>query len=282
MKKKLFTAFLALMMISGTAYAATAINGMYKGRQIVKVVVNGEVVKSTVPGQLIDNSTMLPLRAIAESLGASVTWDGKKAQASITTTKTPAQPVETGQPETSGLSLAELNTIGNAVGIVYAYDSANKFLGSGSGFVVGGSTFVTNAHVAKNATSLRVDFGEQTTTVQVKDALFKNDIQDLIGVKITGQPGLKISSTQPKQNDPVYALGFPHRRFTISDGKITNILDQSGTIQHTAETDGGSSGGCLINEDGEVIGITNGGVDGTDWNYAIQSKYLQDELNKIK
>jgi S1-C subfamily serine protease len=274
MKKKLFTAILALMMISSTAYAATAINGMYKGRAVVKVVVNGEVVKSTVPGQLIDNATMLPLRAIAESLGASVTWDGKKAQASITTTQTPTQPVET------GLTLEQLNKIGESVGLVYVLNAQGQQIGTGSGFITSGNVFVTNWHVAENATSLRIEFENKSVTVQTKDALFKNEVADLFGVKVDGYPSLKLNTELPEKGDKVYSLGYPHKKFTITEGNVI-LFSYVNTFVHDAKTEPGSSGGIVTDSTGNVIGINVGITEGTTGSHAIPSKVLQEELNNL-
>jgi hypothetical protein len=41
------------------------------------IVKNGEQIKLDVPAKIIGNRTMVPARAIAESFGASVEWDGK-------------------------------------------------------------------------------------------------------------------------------------------------------------------------------------------------------------
>ncbi|WP_091176582.1 DL-endopeptidase inhibitor IseA family protein [Paenibacillus sp. 1_12] len=42
---------------------------------VVKLMVNGAEIHSEVPAQIIDGSTMIPARALAEALGAKVTWD---------------------------------------------------------------------------------------------------------------------------------------------------------------------------------------------------------------
>lgn len=42
---------------------------------IVKLLVNGEEIHSEVPAQIIDGTTMIPARALAEALGAKVSWD---------------------------------------------------------------------------------------------------------------------------------------------------------------------------------------------------------------
>lgn len=53
-------------LFSSVSFAAPA---------IVKMIVNGKVITSEVPPQIIDGSTMIPARALAESLGAKVIWD---------------------------------------------------------------------------------------------------------------------------------------------------------------------------------------------------------------
>lgn len=273
MKRKILIGVIALFTLCSTAYAAVAINGLYKGRPIVSVLVNGQKVVSAVPGQIIDNSTMLPLRAIAESLGADVKWDQSRYQASVTIPQEPVQPVQT------GLSLEQLNEVGKSVGLVYAFDSNKQLLGTGSGFVVNG-TFVTNWHVAEKATSLEIWFGNQSKTVNVSDAAFNNITNDLIGFTLTGYPSVKLNTEQPNKGDKVYALGYPHRKFQLSEGNIL-FFTVVGNITHSATTDNGSSGGILINSAGEVIGITNAGMDGTEYNNAIPAQTLQDELNKL-
>ncbi len=262
MMKKVLFGFLAFFLIGGTAYAAGSSN-------LVSVLVNGKPVQS---GQIINNSTMLPLRAVAEALGAKVDWDNTKKQASITMTQTAAQEHQT------GLTLEQLNKIGESVGLVYAKDAAGQLIGTGSGFIVN-DVFVTNWHVAEKSASLEIWFANKSETVNVTDAAFKDTDADLIGFPMMGYPSVKLSAEKPEKGVRVYALGYPHRKFQISEGALLffSVTDE---ITHSAATDNGSSGGILINSSGEVIGITDAGMDGTEYNNAIPAKVLQDELNE--
>lgn len=270
MKKKLLIGLIALMTISGTAYAA--VNGTYKGRDIVSVLVNGKKVTSAVPGQLIDGATMLPLKAIAETLGARVDWDNIKKQASITTAQIPMQ-----QPA-QGLTLTQLNKVGESVGLVYQLDAQGKQIGTGSAFVVDGIA-VTNWHVADgNAVSLMIDFGSSIQTVAIKDAVFKNESADLIGFKVNGVAGLQLNTADPKNKAKVYALGFPNRKFTITEGMFVSKWNDD-RWDHSAKTGSGASGGALINDKGEVIGVTTESNDG-GINIAVRASILALELNK--
>lgn len=273
MKRKILFGFLSFFLLASTAYAAVAVNGLYKGRSIVKVTVNGKTVKSSVPGQIVDGATMLPLRAIAEALGARVDWDNRKYQASITT---PPAPIK------QGLSLAELNKIGESVGLVYQLDAQGRQIGTGSAFVTDGIA-VTNNHVADGeAVSLRIDFGQKQFTVKVADAVFKSVEKDLIGFKVDGVPGLTLNTNEPKKGDKVYALGYPYHRFTITEGEYGYVSELNGNkLVHNANQEPGSSGGALISVTGEVIGISVAGFDNSSISMAIPASTLKAELDKL-
>lgn len=82
MKRKV-ALVLALVLISACTVYAAAVNGNFGGLPIVKVKINGETLSSDVPGVVLQGRTVLPARAIAESLGAVVSWDAASMTASI-------------------------------------------------------------------------------------------------------------------------------------------------------------------------------------------------------
>jgi hypothetical protein len=60
----------------GTAYAYADNQGLFKGFQKVKVMVNSkELSNLSVPGFVIDGKTVLPLRDLADAVNAVVLWD---------------------------------------------------------------------------------------------------------------------------------------------------------------------------------------------------------------
>jgi hypothetical protein len=61
--------------------------------------VNGESKKLTVAPQMINNRTMIPLRAVSEALGATVGWDGKTTTALITSLSIEKDVTPPQQPE---------------------------------------------------------------------------------------------------------------------------------------------------------------------------------------
>lgn len=62
------------MLVMGTVHASS-MNGDYKGNPVVNVKVNGNTLNPEVPAQVIDGSTLLPLRAVADAFGADIKWN---------------------------------------------------------------------------------------------------------------------------------------------------------------------------------------------------------------
>lgn len=270
MRRKLILALALFLLTCGTAYAAA--NGYYKDRPIVRVFVNGQEVKSTVPGQIIDGSTMLPLRDIAEALGARVDWDQATYSAKITTQSSPVEVQE-------GLSLAELNKIGESVPILYVYDANGNYLGQGSGFVYN-DLIITNHHVVAGAAQIEVRFGGKVEKVAA-NLVFDNPDTDLAAFRLPGYPSLKLASNEPKKGDKVYVLGYPDHKFTITEGTITAFTTFGNDISHDAVTNPGSSGGPVVNTSGEVIGVSVGGGLHPKYNSAVHLSKLIAEVDKL-
>jgi len=68
MRKKttiLLSSVIIGVLFSGVAYSASGI----------KLMVNGHLIQPEVPPQIIDGSTMVPIRAVSEALGANVQWN---------------------------------------------------------------------------------------------------------------------------------------------------------------------------------------------------------------
>lgn len=84
MKRKIAIILAVVLLLStGIVYAAS-VNGTFAGLPIVNVIVNGETLKTEVPGVVLQGKTLLPARAIAESLDSAVSWDQTTMTATIT------------------------------------------------------------------------------------------------------------------------------------------------------------------------------------------------------
>jgi hypothetical protein len=81
MKKKILAIVLLSFLVVGVVSAA--VNGVYKGKDIVKVTFNGEAVPAdTVPGYLESGSTMIPL-GLLRKMGFEVDWNNKTLTANV-------------------------------------------------------------------------------------------------------------------------------------------------------------------------------------------------------
>lgn len=71
-----------MAFLSGTVFA-NAVNGLYHGKPIVNLIVEGEKVNSKVPAFIMDGTTMVPIRVITETLGMEVGWEQDAYTANI-------------------------------------------------------------------------------------------------------------------------------------------------------------------------------------------------------
>ncbi|MBP1155450.1 MULTISPECIES: DL-endopeptidase inhibitor IseA family protein [unclassified Paenibacillus] len=62
--------------VSGVVLGSVLFSGIsLAAPKVVKLMVNGSEIHSEVPAQIIDGSTLIPVRALSEALGAEVIWD---------------------------------------------------------------------------------------------------------------------------------------------------------------------------------------------------------------
>jgi S1-C subfamily serine protease len=265
LKKKVFTLVLSLSLFASGIAAASSQWGQFNGMEIVKIRVNGTEINPEIPGHIEEGSTMLPLRAVSQYLGANVQWHPDDYSVDISTPK-------------PTLSLKQLNKIGEPVGIVYALDASGNYISQGSGFLLDGGVFVTCSHVIiANTKSLYIDVNGKTYTTSTY--LFNDPETDLAAVKIDAPAAVKYTTTFPVAGEKVYSLGFPNGKFQISEGFFVKSDGQE--ITHTAMTYHGSSGGILVNSVGEIVGITSSGALNTESNGAIPISVALQELDKL-
>lgn len=162
-------------------------------------------------------------------------------------------------------------------------DLSGKAISSGSGFIIDSSgKIVTNQHVISGASGGRVVLSDKTSyeisSVSAADASL--DIA-IIQINTSGLQPAKLGNSETiLAGEKVVAIGNPYGLdHTISDGLISNVsreINGETLIQTSAPISPGSSGGALINERSEVIGVTSSGYNvGQNLNFAIP-------INKVK
>lgn len=164
----------------------------------------------------------------------------------------------------------DIERLDDAVALVEIYDYNNNFIGHGSGFVIESSgILVTNYHVVEGAYKLKIVFEENGTRVKydVESIVKGSKSKDLAILKISNKNNkqfsyLKISKQPPKKGEECWAIGTPADTIfmnTVSKGLVSNLFfsENPKSILTNAEFAQGSSGGPLINQRGEVIGVNS-------------------------
>ncbi|WP_410877817.1 serine protease [Myroides sp. DW712] len=185
--------------------------------------------------------------------------------------------------ETSKKDLKDLYTeLKKSVYIIYAYNESNG--SQGSAFVIDKyGLAISNYHVFKNATNLYAEnyLGNQFMITQIYDYDAENDyVLFRIGEENT-MSYADIASIPAEIGNECFTIGTPRGlSFTLSKGIVSGYRRNSSLIQTTTDITHGSSGGPLLNENGEVIGITTKGVGEGNLNFAVNIKELPIEKYK--
>ena len=170
------------------------------------------------------------------------------------------------------------------------YNEYGETIGCASGFLIEDElTLVTNYHVIEDAYSMVAMTSNGEDKVEVSTVLAADRDADLAILRCEDEIGVSPlpigDSDKAKQGDTVYAAGYPlGLANTLSDGIISSRYEDNGidTIQITAAISGGSSGGALLNEKGQVIGVICAYYEnGQNMNLAISSAELMDLYESI-
>ena len=161
-------------------------------------------------------------------------------------------------------------------------DANDKPLSFGSGFFVGNNLIATNLHVVHGAEKCFAKLFSQKTMYEIEGYTAIDPENDLIILKVRDidklVPTLNLSSNVSIHiGEAVYAIGNPKGyEGTVSNGIVSGIRDTDKLIQMTAPISHGSSGGPVINSNGEVIGVSVlSRSDGQNLNFAIPAVYVK-------
>jgi serine protease Do len=141
--------------------------------------------------------------------------------------------------------------------------------GHGSGFIINRNGYiVTNAHVVHGASSVVTVMMSDARTEYAADVVgfAKNGVDlALLKIKRRGKlPTVNLGDARSiKVGDTVYAIGTPQYEFlhnTMTRGIVSSFRPEMGAIQIDAGISHGNSGGPLLNERGEVIGVNSWGL----------------------
>ena len=167
-----------------------------------------------------------------------------------------------------------------SIGEIITYTKSGQELALGTCFVYSSDgKLITNYHVIENAYSAKVTINGQTYTVQYILAYDKNIDIAVLQISATGLKAVTVCNSTHAVGSAVYAFGsskglsatFSQGIITYSDRELNGVT----YVQHDAAISSGNSGGPLINQYGEVIGINTLTVkDSQNLNFAINISQL--------
>jgi hypothetical protein len=160
-------------------------------------------------------------------------------------------------------------------------DTNSQPLSLGSGFFVDDDLVATNLHVVEGASGGYAKIVGEKQKYDIAGFVGIDAQRDLVLLKITAAraPFLSLGdSRRVAVGDEIYAIGNPQGlEGTFSKGIISGIrkVGKDILLQITAPISPGSSGGPILNAQGEVIGVAVAAFrGGQNLNFAIPSSYL--------
>ncbi len=181
------------------------------------------------------------------------------------------------------LSIADITSRSTeAIAAIKTKDKRGTVIGMGSGFVISPDGIIaTNFHVLESAYNAEVKIGEKVFkevefikgAPEVDLALIKIDARDMQVLPIG-------NSDKLVNGQSIIVLGNPWGlERTVTNGLVSAVRSQDKIklIQMSAPVSPGSSGGPVLNESGEVIGITTiaSFLFAQNLNFAIPINYLE-------
>jgi len=152
-----------------------------------------------------------------------------------------------------------LNQAPGGVAVVFASD------GSGSGFLISSDGYLlTNHHVVGAGKYVKLKWSDGAETVgEVVRTDPRRDVA-LVKTDARGRAPLSLRHTGAQQGEAVYAIGAPlgeQFQNTMTKGIVSanRVQDGQSFIQSDVAVTHGNSGGPLLDEKGQVLGITDWG-----------------------
>jgi S1-C subfamily serine protease len=161
-------------------------------------------------------------------------------------------------------------------------DANGQPLSLGSGFFIRDGEIASNLHVVEGAARGYAKLIGEKTKYDIEGITAVDPERDLVILKISARrsQALPIGNSDAVQvGESVYAVGNPQGlEGTFSQGIVSSIREVGSDklLQITAPISPGSSGGPVLSEKGEVIGVSVATFrGGQNLNFAIPSNYLK-------
>jgi serine protease Do len=162
---------------------------------------------------------------------------------------------------------------------------------SGTGFAISASGYlVTSSHVVEGADSIMI---ENKAGLKYKvNEVYRDEINDLSILKITDPNFAGFSklpytfkTSETDLGERVFTLGYPREDIVFGEGSLsstTGFEGDSTAYQISIPLNPGNSGGPLLDDRGNLIGVISGKQAGQEGAaFAIKSAYLLQMINEL-
>ena len=146
----------------------------------------------------------------------------------------------------------------------------------GSGFFVASDKIATNIHVVARLGPVFAKLVDGETIWKIESVTAYDVKNDLVVLKIAGEsaPLSLDDSDKIQTGEPIIAMGYPSGKYKVMPGTIARSKKIFNWLRMKIDTPVGSSGGPVLNKDGQVIGIIVGYGDAFH-SYAIPANVLK-------
>lgn len=150
---------------------------------------------------------------------------------------------------------------------------------TGSGVQVAPNRVLTNCHVIANAKAVMVEYSASGQKLPAS-GVSSDQGRDACVLEVKNAPGKTIPQARfVADGDTVHVLGYPQSdRLIASEGKVLNAeftLNNDVAIQTSNYCAPGASGGPLLNDKGELVGLIFAGNTRSKNCLAVPAYYLQ-------
>jgi serine protease Do len=232
----------------------------------------------------------------------------------IPDTPAPAQATEppppaaapTEEPKPVAPESAGINNITDAKKAIIQIEAQGSFIdpqvgqvyngaGRGSGFIIDPSGLaVTNNHVVTGAALLKVWLaGDQSKTYNAR-VLGVSECADLAVIDIDGEgfPYMDWYEGPIDVGKEIYVAGFPlgDPEYSLTKGIVskarangeTSWASVDSVIEYDATTNPGNSGGPVLSQDAQVVGVHYAGNSGTRQAFGISREFAEDIVKQLQ
>ncbi len=188
--------------------------------------------------------------------------------------------------ERSGLTASEIfATVSPAVASIGTEDGDR-----GSGFLIEGGYLISNAHVVYPYMDLTVSFpnGTKLNSVPLIGWDLLADIAVLGPIDVPIEPVVLSSAASPAIGSDIYTIGYPPPNAdppqpAFTSGMVARYREWPETdivyLKTSADVEGGNSGGVMVSDTGEIVGLVTFG--GSSYSLALASTEVLPRIERI-